>query len=173
MASDTAIYDGAMPFKTVALVMRQEGFDKKAKRDRTQDTIGFGTVATDEEVENGFEISVEEATRRLIVELFVARDLLQKHRGFIFGDLSRPRQAVLVSMTFNMGIGDEGLAGFVKMWSALEDQDYSTVASEMLDSRWADQVGIRSRELAWMMEDDSYLSQELALDVLRKTYEYE
>lgn len=164
------IHDATMSFKSVALNMRHEGFDKKAKRDRTQDTIGFGTIATEEEIKNGFEISVEEATRRLIVELFVARDLLLQYRGSVFVALSRARQAVLLSMTFNMGIGDEGLGGFSKMWVALENKDYLSVAGEMLDSRWANQVGIRARELASMMEDDCYLPQELALDVLRKAY---
>jgi len=38
------------------------------------------------------------------------------------------------------------------MWGALEDGDYKQAAVEMLDSRWARQVGRRAAKLSQMME---------------------
>jgi lysozyme len=39
------------------------------------------------------------------------------------------------------------------MLAALEQGDYETAAKEMLDSKWARQVGDRANRLAKMMED--------------------
>ncbi len=63
--------------------------------------------------------------------------------------LSENRKVVLMNMTFNLGINR--LLKFQNMFSALEDQDYQKAADEMLDSRWASQVGDRANELAEMM----------------------
>lgn len=60
--------------------------------------------------------------------------------------LEEVRRAVLLNMTFNMGIG--GLMGFRQMLKALQDGDYEGAAREMLDSKWAEQVGARANRLA-------------------------
>ena len=52
-------------------------------------------------------------------------------------------------MAFNLGYA--GLLQFRQMWSALERHDYDEAARQMLDSRWAQQVGRRATELAAMM----------------------
>ena len=49
-------------------------------------------------------------------------------------------------MAFNMGIG--GLLGFRKFLAELQDRHFEAAAKEMLDSRWAEQVGRRAEELA-------------------------
>ena len=64
--------------------------------------------------------------------------------------LDEVRQAVLQNMAFNLGIG--GLLGFKKFLSALQNGVYTTAAAEMLDSRWADQVGPRAIELSEMVK---------------------
>ncbi|MCH2037740.1 MAG: glycoside hydrolase family protein [Rickettsiales bacterium] len=66
-----------------------------------------------------------------------------------FDELSEIRQAVLVNMMFNLG--KTRLSKFVKMRDAIEDHDYNRAAKEMLDSKWADQVGNRAVELAELM----------------------
>lgn len=63
--------------------------------------------------------------------------------------LDLPRLGVLVNMCFNLGINR--LLGFRNMLSALEDGDYRTTADEMLDSKWASQVGNRAKELSQQM----------------------
>lgn len=63
--------------------------------------------------------------------------------------LSKPRKAVCINMAFNLGVN--GFMGFKKMLSALSEFDYDKAATEMLDSRWADQVKSRSTTLALQM----------------------
>jgi lysozyme len=53
-------------------------------------------------------------------------------------------------MGFNMGV--PRLMKFVKMWGAIEVGDFYEASEQMLDSRWARQVGKRSEGLAEMMK---------------------
>lgn len=64
------------------------------------------------------------------------------------------RQDVLVDMVFNLGINR--FAGFNKMHAALDCHQYEEAAVEMLDSKWARQVGKRATELARMMRTGLY-----------------
>lgn len=59
------------------------------------------------------------------------------------------RQRVLVDMAFNLGI--DGLLAFKNTLVAVASGDYDRAATEMLNSRWAGQVGERARRLARMM----------------------
>lgn len=63
--------------------------------------------------------------------------------------LSQERHNVLVNMCFNMGI--RRLSQFKKMWAALNIGDYEEASKQMLDSKWARQVGSRAIELAKIM----------------------
>ena len=69
------------------------------------------------------------------------------HRYKFFNGLSKPRQAVVLSMIFNIG----SIGSFVKFRAALNVKDYHLAAEEMLDSVWSRQVGRRAQELADMM----------------------
>ncbi len=71
-----------------------------------------------------------------------------------FKGLDPVRQDIVLSMVFNLGLA--GLRGFRGMIAALERHDYRGAAREMLDSRWAGQVGYRARELATMMITAKY-----------------
>ena len=53
-------------------------------------------------------------------------------------------------MVFNLGMPK--LKQFAKMLSAVELEDWSEASNQMLDSRWAEQVGNRAGRLAEMME---------------------
>jgi len=66
-----------------------------------------------------------------------------------FDALSPNRQRVLVSLAFNLG--RSRLAAFRRMFAAIDAGDFDRAAAEMLDSKWARQVGNRARELADMM----------------------
>ena len=66
-----------------------------------------------------------------------------------FEQLDNIRQRVLVDMAFNLGI--DGLLAFRQTLSAIATGDYDRAATEMLNSRWAGQVGERARRLARMM----------------------
>jgi lysozyme len=64
-------------------------------------------------------------------------------------ELDGARYAVLVNMMVN--IGGPRLAGFRKMLAALKKQDYYAASEEMLDSKWAEQVGNRAYRLSRQM----------------------
>jgi len=49
--------------------------------------------------------------------------------------LNDERQAILISMAYQMGV--EGLRGFKKFLSALKAKDWALASKEMLDSKWA------------------------------------
>jgi lysozyme len=66
-----------------------------------------------------------------------------------FDELSDVRKAVLVNMAFNLG--RERLAAFQRFREAVAAQEWARAAGEMLDSRWAEQVGIRAQRLAKQM----------------------
>ena len=67
---------------------------------------------------------------------------------FITG-LGDARIRVLLDMAFNLGV--PRLCAFQNMWRALEERDFEEAAKEMLDSRWASQVGQRAERLATAM----------------------
>lgn len=66
-------------------------------------------------------------------------------------ELSPVRRAVILNMLFNMGLAK--VMKFKKMLTALQNHAWGLAADEMLDSKWAKQVGHRSEELAEMMRN--------------------
>lgn len=65
--------------------------------------------------------------------------------------LDSTRQRVVANMLFNLGLAR--FKGFKNMIAALREHDYEKAATEMLDSKWARQVGARAERLAKMMRD--------------------
>jgi lysozyme len=68
-------------------------------------------------------------------------------------DLSEVRQRVVVDMVFNLGISR--FLNFKNAINAMQEQDWEEAAAQMLDSRWADQVGQRSHRLAKAMIENT------------------
>ena len=69
-----------------------------------------------------------------------------------FDDLSDLRKAVIVDMIFNMGL--PRFKTFKKMIRAVTNKVYSVAALEMMNSKWARQVGKRADKLAYVMLND-------------------
>ncbi len=67
-----------------------------------------------------------------------------------FAGLNDVRKAVVICMIFNLGAS--GFFEFKRMLEALVQSDYNLAAKEMLNSRWKQQVGKRSVELASLMK---------------------
>ena len=65
-------------------------------------------------------------------------------------DLNEARRLVRADMMFNLGY--KRFKGFKKMEAALREGRWEKAAVEMLDSKWARQVGQRSNTLAVMMK---------------------
>lgn len=63
--------------------------------------------------------------------------------------LDEVRQRVVLNMAFNIGVS--GLLGFKRTLAAISAGKFEDAASEMLRSKWAEQVGERAQRLAAMM----------------------
>ena len=64
----------------------------------------------------------------------------------VFELLTDTRKAVMVNMAFNLGL--TRLRKFVIMLKAIKEGRNLDVATAMLSSKWAEQVGVRATELA-------------------------
>lgn len=124
------------------LLIKHEGLRLKVyKCSEGFNTIGFGRNLDT----NG--ISEEEAFMMLEQDIFKCRKQLD---CLSFAKkLNEARYAVLIDMIFNLGFA--GFTKFKLMIAALESGDYNEAATQMLDSRWAKQVGVRANELAEIM----------------------
>lgn len=111
------------------------------------DTEGHLTVGYGHLIENG--ISEAVADKLLREDILLAEADAQSLLGKSYRLLNRPRQAVLVNMAFNLGL--PRLKQFKHMIQEIELGEYASAAREMLDSKWAKQVGDRAIELAKQM----------------------
>ena len=64
-------------------------------------------------------------------------------------ELSDVRQRVLINMYFNLG--ESRFGRFPKFWAALKEGNYEEAALQMMESKWAKQVGVRADRLRDMM----------------------
>jgi len=113
-------------------------------------TIGVGRNLTD----TG--ITRKEALELLKVDIQKAKTKAKKYK--FFDEMNKARQAVIVSMLFNLG----SIRAFVRMRAAVAVKDWDLAATEMLENapgnptKWASQVGYRAQELAAMMRSGKW-----------------
>ena len=69
-------------------------------------------------------------------------------------NLDSVRQLILMDMAFNMGV--PRLCKFVKMWNAIYEENFEAASMEMLNSRWARQVGRRAKILSDAMASGEF-----------------
>ena len=111
-----------------------------------KDTVGVNTIGYGRNLDD-VGISRDEADFMLDNDIDCVEKSLQTVDEYV--DLDRVRQTVIANLCFNVGF--RGLMNFKRMWQAIGRQDYASAAREMLDSKWARQVGIRATELAGIM----------------------
>lgn len=129
------------------LIKKHEGLRLKPYRcPAGKLTIGYGRNLDDVGISEG------EAEVLLTNDISRAIGEAQILAGHAWVDLSDNRKAVLVDMVFNLGL--TRLSKFYKFLAALREGDYATAAKEMLNSKWAKQVGRRAITLAYIMEHD-------------------
>lgn len=122
---------------------RDEGRSAKPYTDTVGKlTIGVGWNLTDRGLPSWmidmlFDLSVQDAEKD-------ARAIFRN-----FDELTPARQRVVINMTFNMGLSR--VLKFKKMIAAVLMEDWEEAAAQMLDSKWAKQVGARADRLADMM----------------------
>ena len=67
-----------------------------------------------------------------------------------FKDLDEVRREAMINLCFNLGLTK--LRKFVNALEAMKEKNYNKAATEFLNSKWANQVGERSREVAHMIK---------------------
>jgi lysozyme len=137
--------------KLIQMIKEHEGVVKHAYQDsRGYWTIGVGRLI-DENLGGG--LSDGEIDYLLANDIKRCRKEAEQYPWF--NKLNEPRQAVILSMLFNLG--KPNFDKFKNMQAAMEEGDYMTASNEMLDSRWAGQVGRRAIEMSEMMESGEWL----------------
>lgn len=116
------------------------------------DTVGKTTIGCGRNLDD---VGVNDAEIDLMLENDISRSIKDCVLNLpFFNALDDVRQAVLIEMCFNMGIGDstKGLLSFRNTLRAVSEGRYDDAADGMLASKWARQVkGARAGRLAGMM----------------------
>jgi len=129
--------------KLLDSLMKHEGLRLSAYRDSEGIwTIGYGHNL------QVMEVDKELASQWLAEDMAAAYRTTADFDEYKFLDTDA-RRNVLIEMVFNMGPGRT--RKFRKMLAAIRRLDFDEAAVEMLDSRWARQVGRRAGTLARMM----------------------
>lgn len=104
-------------------------------------TIGVGRNLTDR--------GITEAEARYLLDNDINAALNDLQTLVFFPSLDPVRQRVFIDLCFNIGLSR--LRGFTAMLDAVSRHDLATAATELLDSRYAVQVGPRAHTLAAML----------------------
>ena len=111
-------------------------------------TFGIGHLITENDPEHG-EPDGKEISEDRVNEIFgtdVAKFVSEAKILFPdLDDLPDVAQQVIVNMAFNMG--RPRLSKFKNFIAGVNDRDWTRAAEEMMDSRWATQVGDRAIRL--------------------------
>ena len=108
--------------------------------------IGHLVLKTDPEYEQEVDTPVSEDRIKECFEKDIQNviDDLDRNMDW-WKDLPEDLQRVMANMCFNLGI--TRLLKFKNFLSAMENKDWEKAAVEMIDSRWATQVGARATRL--------------------------
>jgi len=107
------------------------------------DTQGYGHLVSKGISKEVAEMILQEDIKEAITEV-------RRNIGF-FDDLPGKTQEALVNMSFNLGISR--LLQFKNMLMHLRDRNFSKASDEVLNSRYATQVGKRAMDIATMIKE--------------------
>ena len=111
------------------------------------DSLGIVTIGYGRNLESR---GLSEPEAAYLLERDIEESEKYLHRQYeYYGSLSGERKAVLLDMMVNMG--PTRLRQFKRMHKALDEGLYELAALEMLDSKWATQVGERALTLSSVM----------------------
>ena len=132
-------------------LIREEGAESCAY----QDSLGYWTIGVGRLIDSrkGGGLSNDE------IDFLLENDIKRNYEAVLAAlpwieKLSDRRQAVLIGMAFQMGLG--GLLKFKRMLALAENGQYSEAAIEMLLSKWAQQTVKRAYRMALQMEKDEW-----------------
>lgn len=133
------------------LLVRHEGSKAFAYRD----SLGYLTIGVGRCIEKG----VGRGLSELEIGILLGSDILEAEKWLTknvsaFPSLDDARRAVLVDMYHNLG--PVRLNKFKDFLAYIQTGSYIEAAKEMLDSKWAKQVGKRAEELSEMMKTGGF-----------------
>lgn len=124
-------------------ITRHEG----SRLDMYQDSLGIWTIGVGHNIQ---EKGISPAVMELMLDEDIEEAIVELKRSVsFFSKMPEQVQEALVNLSFNMGI--PRLMQFKKTLAYLRDGDFEAAADELLDSRYAEQVGRRADEVAEMI----------------------
>ena len=130
-------------------LIMDEGFKYEVYEDHLGfPTLGVGHLITKKDEEYGkpvgTPISEERIHECLKQDIEIVCEELDRNEAWWRG-LDDTRQRVVANMCFNLGY--PRFSGFKRFLAAMGTSQWETAAEEMLDSKWATQVGARALRL--------------------------
>lgn len=129
-------------------IVEQLKRDEAVRLKPYRDSVGKLTIGTGRNLDD-VGISADENDLMLRNDIERSRRDLFQHLPWVV-QLDDARRGVLLNMTFNMGIG--GVCAFKNTLALIQAGKYAEAADAMLQSKWAEQVGLRAHRLALQME---------------------
>jgi len=135
--------------KLTDMLIRDEGLVLLAY----EDSVGKVTIGVGRNLDD---VGITEDEAMYLLENDILRVTKEVDRNFLwFDELDEVRKNVVLNMVFNLGLSR--FKGFKNAIAAIENSDWIEASNQMLDSKWAAQVGIRAKRLAIMMETGDYV----------------
>jgi len=135
--------------KLMEELIKDEGYEYGIYEDHLGfATFGVGHLILDTDKEFGQAVGTPVSEERILEclknDIDVVCSELDRNMPW-WKELNDNKQRVLANMCFNLG--RPRLSNFKKFLAALESDDYEKAAVEMMDSKWATQVGDRAVRL--------------------------
>ena len=116
------------------------------------DTMGHRTIGVGHRLfdENVVRLSDNQVTRILAKDTLIA---ISDARGLICGFDSKPSHVKLICVDLCFNLGKTRFSKFKKTIKACNDGDYLLMSQELIDSKWYNQVGRRSKHHVKTLEE--------------------
>lgn len=125
--------------------------DEDVKYSVYQDSLGYWTIGVGHLVDARKGGKLSDAVVDMILDEDIESKMADLDKNLPWWrTVSENRQRALLNMCFNLGIG--GLLGFTNTLNLIRQGHYDQAAVEMLNSKWATQVGDRAKRLSAMMK---------------------
>tara|TARA_R100000935_G_scaffold58476_1_gene95754 strand:+ start:324 stop:764 length:441 start_codon:yes stop_codon:yes gene_type:complete len=141
-------------------IIKELILDEGYKTETYEDHLGFLTLGVghlvldvDPEIKQSVGTPVPEERIRecLNNDIDIVCEELDRNLHWWRG-LDDNKQRVMVNMCFNLGY--PRLSKFKKFLAAMKDNNFKTAGEEMMDSKWATQVGLRAERLKQRVLED-------------------
>lgn len=136
-------------------LIRHEGYVAEIYLDSENlPTFGIGHLVTEEDMEYSWPVGTPVTDERILDVFHKDCDVAYTDACALvlnFAGQAPDAQRVLVNMAFNLG--RNRLSKFKNMLRYVNEGNYLMAANEMINSKWYNQVGRRSKELVDIMKE--------------------